>query len=308
MTFAAEFLHTPDLFPGRRSGEAWGERRVAIAVPGGPYVFSGLSADQEAGVRRRFGGLCETGGTGIETRVFAAPASDFREVDTRGWEYNLSMDFAPGSVRFAGLRLMGRIDWAPSLTTPSLAGGLWTPEGEGELFAPVLENFFRVLSAYRLLETGGVLLHSAAVADGGAAFLLLGPSGAGKTTASRLCEEHGGTVLSDDLNAVVFGEAGARVEKLPFTGDLGDRAGGPREVPLRAVLRLEKGSEERLVPLSPARALAHLLAASPFVNRDPWREEILLERLERLARSVPAYTLGFPLGGRVWDILRSISL
>ena len=36
MTFAAEFLHTPDLFPGRRSGEAWGDRRVAVAIPGGP--------------------------------------------------------------------------------------------------------------------------------------------------------------------------------------------------------------------------------------------------------------------------------
>ena len=253
-------------------------------------------------MRRRFGGLCGPGDAGIETRVFAAPATDFREVDTRGWEYNLSMDFAPGSLRFAGLRLMGRIDWAPSL-----AGGLWTPEGDGDLFAPVLENFFRVLSAYRLLETGGVLLHSAAVAEGGGAFLLLGPSGAGKTTASRLCEERGGLVLSDDLNAV-FGGTGARVEKLPFTGDLGDRTGGPVQVPLRALLRLEKGSEDRLVPLSPARALAHLLAASPFVNRDPWREEALLTALERVARSVPAYTLGFSLRGGLWDILRSIPL
>lgn len=301
MSFAAEFLHVPDLFPGRRSGEAWGDRRVAIAIPGGPYVFSGLSADQEAGVRRRFGSLCGPGGAGIETRVFAAPASDFREVDTRGWEYNLSMDFAPGSVRFAGLRLMGRIDWAPSL-----AGGLWTPEGDGDLFAPILENFFRVLSAYRLLETAGVLLHSAAVAEDGGAFLLLGRSGAGKTTASRLCLEAGATVLSDDLNAVVPGSMGARVEKLPFTGDLGDRAGGPLQVPLRALLRLEKGNEERLVPLSPARALAHLVAAAPFVNRDPWREEALLSTLERLARSVPAYALVFSLRGGVWDIMRSI--
>jgi hypothetical protein len=304
MTFAAEFLHTPDLFPGRRSGEAWGDRRIAIGIPGGPYVFSGLSADQEAGVRRRFGGLCrEPEGPGIETRVFAAPATDFREVDTRGWEYNLSMDFTPGSVRFAGLRLMGRIDWAPSL-----AGGLWTPEGDGDLFAPILENFFRALSAYRLLETGGVLLHSAAVAEGDGAFLLLGPSGAGKTTASQLCLDRGGIVLSDDLNAVFPESAGARVEKLPFTGDLGDRAGGPLRVPLRAVLRLEKGNEERLVPLSPARALAHLVAAAPFVNRDPWREEALLSTLERLARSVPAYTAVFSLGGGLWDILRSISV
>lgn len=304
MTFAAEFLHTPDLFPGRRSGEAWGDRRVTIDVPGGPYAFSGLSARQEEGVRRRFGALCrEAGSAAVEIRVFAAPASDFREVDTRGWEYNLSMDFAAGSVRFAGLSLMGRMDW-----TPSLAGGLWTPEGEGELFAPVLENFFRVLSAYRLLETGGALLHSAAVAQDGGAFLLLGPSGAGKTTAARLCEERGALVLSDDLNAVVPEGAGARVEKLPFTGDLGDRTGGPVRVPLRALLRLEKGSGDRLVPLSPARAMAGLLAASPFANRDPWREEALAGTLERLARAVPAYTLVFSREGGVWDILRSIRL
>lgn len=302
MMFASEFLHTPDLFPGRRSGESWGDRRVRIDIPGGPYAFSGLSARQEEGVRSRFGALChESGGAAVETRVFAAPASDFREIDTRGWEYNLSMDFTAGSVRFAGLRLMGRMDWAPSL-----AGGLWSPEGDGDLFAPVLENFFRVLSAYRLLETGGALLHSAAVADGDGAFLLLGPSGAGKTTAARLCEERGALVLSDDLNAVVPDGAGARVEKLPFTGDLGDRAGGPVRVPLCAVLRLEKGSEDRLVPLSPARALASLLAASPFANRDPWREEVLSGTLERLARTVPAYTLVFSRTGGLWDILRSI--
>jgi hypothetical protein len=306
MSFAAEFLHTPDLFPGRRSGESWGDRRVEIDVPGGPYAFSGLSARQEEGVRRRFGALCrESGGAAVETRVFTAPASDFRKVDTRGWEYNLSMDFAAGSVRFAGLSLMGRMDWAPTL-----AGGLWSPEGEGDLFAPVLENFFRVLSAYRLVESGGALLHSAAVADGDGAFLLLGPSGAGKTTAARLCEERGARVLSDDLNAAVPDGAGARVEKLPFTGDLGDRSGGPSQVPLHAVLRLEKGSEDRLVPLSPARAMAGLLAASPFANRDPWREEALLGTLERLARAVPAYVLVFSRSraGGVWDILRSIRI
>jgi hypothetical protein len=113
-------------------------------------------------------------------------------------------------------------------------------------------------------------------------------------------------VLSDDLNAVLAGESGARMVKLPFTGDLGDRAGAPASVPLRALLRLVKGEEERLRPLSPAAALAGLVAAAPFVNRDPGRREGLLDVLERLAAAVPAWELTFPLGARLWSILRSI--
>jgi hypothetical protein len=304
MSFGAGFLRFPDLFPGRRSGEPWGDGAVALAVAGGPYLFSGLSAVQEEALRRKFAGLCRghEAEAAVSSRVFRAPHGDFLERDLRGWEYGLEMDPTPGSVRLAGLRLMARLDW-----TPGLAGGLWTCEEAGEQWASaVFENFFRVLAAYRLLEEGGAVLHSAGVTDGESAWLLLGPSGAGKTTASRRCLERGATVLSDDLNAVRLGPGGAQVEKLPFTGDLGERSGGRASHPLRAVLRLAKGTEARLRPLSPAAALAGLLAAAPFVNRDPWRREALLALLERLARSVPAYELTFPLGADVWGILQSI--
>ena len=297
-SFGGQFLRYPDLFPGRRGGEPWGDRALALDVPGGPYLFQGISAAQEEVVRRRFGGLCrKRPDEGVPSAVFRAPAADFLEIDTRGWEYNLEMDHGPGSVRLAGMRLMARLDW-----TPSLAGGLWTPEVAGEEWASVFENYLRVLTAYRLLETGGAVLHSAGVTDGHAAFLLLGPSGAGKTTSSRLCLERGATVLSDDLNAV----RDAYVVKLPFTGDLGERSGGPESVPLRALLKLVQGPEDRLRPLSPAAALASLVAASPVVNRDPWRREALLEILEGLARAVPAYELTFTLNGDVWGILKSI--
>jgi hypothetical protein len=320
MSFGEGFLRFPDLFPGRRSGEPWGDRAVALAVAGGPYLFSGLSPRQEEAVRRRFAGLCRDGeeAPAIASSVFRAPAADFLDRDVRGWEYRQDVEHAAGSVRLAGLRLMARLDWTPALT-----GALWTCEEDGEEWsAAVFENFFRVLAAYRLLEEAGVVIHSAGVTDGEAAWLLLGPSGAGKTTASRLCLEAGAMVLSDDLNAVRLGphlpapplpkgEEGERprafVERLPFTGDLGERSGGLAVYPLRAILRLVKG-EDRLRPLSPAGALAGLVAASPFVNRDPWRREALLANLEHLARSVPAYELTFSLDSRLWDILRAIPI
>jgi hypothetical protein len=308
MSFGDEFLRHPDLFPGRRSGEPWGEGRLTLDVPGGPYRFSGLAAAQEEAVRQRFGSLCRPAETGEEegigTAVFRAPASDFLEIDTRGWEYTLDLDPAAGSVRVAGLRLMARLDWVSSL-----AGGLWTPEAAGEEWASVLENYLRLLAAYRLLAEGGVLLHSAGVTDGASAWLLLGPAGAGKTTASRLCLAAGAEILSDDLNAVIFkaGEAGPVVARLPFTGDLGERQGesGTGGYPLRGVLRLRQGWEN-LVSLSRASALAALVAAAPYVNRDPFRREALLAVCERLALAVPAWELTFSLGADLWSILRAV--
>ncbi len=307
MSFGEGFLRHPDLFPGRRSGEPWGDRALSLAIPGGPYLVSGLAAPQEEALRHRFGPLCGTArkGEGIETAVFRAPASDFLEIDTRGWEYALDLDPAPGSLSVAGLRLMARLDW-----TPGLAAGLWTPEAAGEEWAGVCENLLRILAAYRLLAAGGVLLHSAAVSDGEWAWLLLGPAGAGKTTASRLCLAAGADVLSDDLNAVLPAPDGPVVARLPFTGDLGgdlgERQGGPASYPLRAVLRLRQGPAEALAPLSPASALAALTAAAPYVNRDPWRREPLLAVLERLARVVPAWELTFTPGAGLWSILLSM--
>lgn len=307
MSFGDSFLRFPDLFPGRRSGEPWGDRTVSLDVAGGPYLFSGLSSEQEEAVRRKFGPLCREGADeAVSSRVFRAPASDFLEIDVKGWEYTLDMEHDPASVRLAGLRLMARIDWT-SDWTPGLSGGLWTSEARGEEWTSVFENYLRVLTAYRLLEEGGAVIHSAGLTDGERAWLLLGRSGAGKTTISRLCLERGASVLSDDLNAVRLGEDGAFVERLPFTGDLGGAPDGPSLHPLRAVLRLVQGTEDWTRPLTPAAALAGLVAAAPFVNRDPWRREALLAVLERLARSVPARELTFSLGGGAWDILQQIS-
>jgi hypothetical protein len=322
MSFGARFLTYPDLFPARRAGEPWGDRQVSLDLPGGPYQVAGLSAVQAAAVGERFGELCQEsgrqGGRGdaaVRGLLFTAPPGDFRAVDTRGWEY--AMDFAheERSVRLSGLKLMARLDW-----TPALNGALWTSE-EGPLFPGIFENFLRVLVAYRLLAEGGVVLHSAGVTaatssetaetspDDGA-FLFLGPSGAGKTTLSRMSEERGHTVLSDDLNALLPGpEPGSapRVVKLPFTGDLGDRREAHPPRPLRGLLKLEKGFADRLRPLSPGETLALLFACSPFVNADPYREEPLLDVLAGLAQAAPGSVLTFSLAGGFWSILRGTS-
>lgn len=294
MSFGQTFLRNPDLFPARLAGEPWGDRELVLDLPGGPYGFSGLSADQEETALARFGDLRLDSGAAVTTSVFRAAAEDFREIDTRGWEYGLELDPSPSSVRLAGLDLTGRLDWRPALR-----GALWTPVGSGDRFPGIFENFCRVLVAYRLHELGGAVIHGAAVVDGGEALLFAGRSGAGKSTVSRMALERGMTVLSDDLNALLPGPV---LAGLPFTGDL-DKADSRARYPLRALLRLEKDTEDRLRPLGRAETAACLLACSPFVNADPDRHAALLSTFLGLMEGVPAYALRFSLTGRMWSIL-----
>jgi len=59
---------------------------------------------------------------------------------------------------------------------------------------------------------GGLGLHASAVALGGRAMLLLGQSGAGKSTAAaELCLHHGATLLADDVAMLEVSSAGVRV-------------------------------------------------------------------------------------------------
>jgi hypothetical protein len=345
MSFGARFLSHPEGFPQRQAGDAWGDRELTLDLPGGPYRVLGLSAAQDAGVRATFpgslgagaassaGGGGSPGAAAIPILLLRRAAGDFLPVDVRGWEYGLDFDWSPAAVRLAGLGLVGRLDWLPD--RPGMEGALWTPEDGGARFPGVFENFLRVLVAYRLLELGGAVLHSAGVVKDGAAFLFLGRSGAGKTTVARLSLAQGADVLSDDLNAVIAAgwgtgavsgtaagvgaagssraagdaditaTAGCAVLKLPFTGDLGERRAVRPPVPLGGLLRLEQAAADALVPLSRAETLACLLACTPFVNRDPHRRERLEQVLLALAAAAAprAYTLRFSLGGGFWSII-----
>ena len=351
MSFGARFLRHPGDAPASLAGEPWGEREAILHLPGGPYHCDGLSAAQEDAVRATFPGSLLPGpglpgspcpGSPLPGSPFpaslppgsllpdspssdsrlAAPAArppvrlrllrraaeEFLPVDVRGWEYGLDFDWSPAAVRIAGLGLMARLEWRPDL-----AAALWTPADGGPLFPGVFENLLRILVAYRLLDIGGVVLHSAGVVRNGAVFLFLGRSGAGKTTVARLSLAAGAEVLSDDLNALcpadgaAGGGAGCAVVKLPFTGDLGERRAVRPPVPLAALLRLEQDVADGLAPLSRAETLACLLTCAPFVNVDPHRRDRLQQvLLDLLAAGAPrAGALRFSLRGRFWSIIDS---
>lgn len=313
MSFGAKFLRAPGVSPALAAAEPWGDREVTFELAGGPYLCTGLSPAQEGSLRTTFpgsvaapragvtaGGGGAADGAPVPIRLRRVAPDEFLPIDTRGWEYELDFAWAPAAVELAGIGLVGRLDW-----DPRLRGVLWTCEDGGDRFPGAFENFLRVLVAYRLLDLGAAILHSAGVVKAGDAFLFLGRSGAGKTTVARLSQAHGGEVLSDDLNALAIEDGRCMVRKLPFTGEIGDRRAVRPPVPLGGLLRLEKDTRDALLPISRAQAVACLLACSPFVNIDPFRRERLEDVLLGLlaAGAPPAFALRFSLGGGFWPLL-----
>lgn len=307
--FGELFLHRLDGFPEGPTGEPWGKSPLTIDFAGGPYRFDGLSASQHRELSERFGELvlapeCSQHGADLDhttpIRVFRVSRRGFKDFDVRGWSYTFDRDYQQRAVRVAGLHFVARIDFEPTLTA-----ALWTPYGEGPVFVSQMENFFRLLVAYRLLHLGGVLFHSAAVASRGQGFLFLGHSGAGKTTISKLSLATGRSVLSDDMNALCPSDQhadGLSLEKLPFAGDLGRTPTARQRYPVAGVYRLKKGPD-RIDPVRKSQAVAFLIGCAPFVNVDPHRVDRLTDNLIRLLDQHPLKQLTFSKQGRFWSLL-----
>lgn len=299
--FAAKFLVHPDLIPARFSGEVHGGEAVGIELPGGPYAIRNVSGEQIASLRDRYENrLTDTAAVAVNVDLFRAPAGDFLPIDTRGWEYELDFERTSSAIAIAGMRLMARIEREP------LRAAIWTSVDDRAEFWGVVENVLRPLLALRLLASGGLLAHSAAVDFDGRAILFAGPSGSGKSTISRLALGAGLPVVSDDMNAVVPADGSYALEPLPFTGDLTADQISSRPAKLAAIVMLEKGSQEALRPMSAAQAAALIVRSAPYVNADPFREQALMDTASLLARSARCAVLTFRRDGDVWPILRSL--
>ena len=89
-------------------------------------------------------------------------------------------------------------------------------------------------------------------------FLLLGTSGAGKSTSARLWAQRPGvTVLSDDRIVVRADGDDYRIYGTPWHGDAGYES--PGSAPLAAVFILEQAPRNRVLDLTPASAVSQMM-------------------------------------------------
>jgi hypothetical protein len=147
---------------------------------------------------------------------------------------------------------------------------------------------------------GGVIFHSAAVADERGALIFNGKSGAGKTTISGLLEGQFPMSLGDE-NIAVLPAAGAWIaHAIPFL-----RHGVvSASAPLRAIFLLRKAERNRVARATPSRALAEIVP-----NTRTWLPARALAIVSELLQTTPVFELEFSLepgAGPLRDLLAAV--
>ncbi len=272
---------------------------LALGLFGGSYRLSGLTPEQTAVVQSRFGPLLspDDGQADVSIDVHFSPnRAAFMPRPPGPQEYRVAVAHRADHIAAAGIGFTANVDRAPlRAQIHTCLDDAW--------FLGAFENVLRIVAAYRLFDSGALLMHSAAFTDGTRGFLFCGRSGAGKTTLCDLADQLELRVLSDELNAVA--DLGDRFElrAMPFAGDFGGAVARHPPYPLTGLLGLAHDTAPRVDSCSRAQAVGRIVAACPYLNSDPRLVDELTSRVARLVERIPLRILSFAKDTRFWGVL-----
>lgn len=144
----------------------------------------------------------------------------------------------------------------------------------------------------RLIQFGGLYLHSSAVAVDGRAYLFSGPSGVGKSTHVGLWQELlGGNIcrFNDDKPALRCMDGTWYAYGTPWCGK--DGINENKRFPIAGICFLKQGSENKIRPLTSQEAVPMLLSQTIHRFRSPDRLDLMLTHLSNLVQTIPVYEL-----------------
>lgn len=124
-------------------------------------------------------------------------------------------------------------------------------------------NAIHSLLTAELLKRGVLLIHGAAIAVDGQAYLFTARSGTGKSTHTRLWRELFGsrvTMINDDKPLLRPTKNGVTVYGTPWDG--GEGLNTNTQAPLKAIIKLERGEENSIRPLKTSEMIPEFFAAS----------------------------------------------
>lgn len=131
----------------------------------------------------------------------------------------------------------------------------------------VANLFISARVANLLPEENAFLLHASYVLHEGKAILFSAPSGTGKSTQARFWEsERGSTVVNED-RALIF----KRGDTFMAGGSWATGSAGVTEnatAPIRAIVLLGQGPENRVTPCRPSQALARIMPQCTYDETD----------------------------------------
>ncbi|HHP7234618.1 MAG TPA: hypothetical protein ACFCUC_08310 [Desulfobacterales bacterium] len=156
----------------------------------------------------------------------------------------------------------------------------------------------------RLIQEGGLLLHGCALEREGRTVLLVGQSGAGKTTAVRLCRP--AACFSDD--GVVLTTDGGRymVQPSPFrqVKTVEFPPNGCKK-PIASIYLLEKHASDRVTRLPKHEMMLFILqhAIHFFKYFDDGIARRAFETVRQLLETLPSYRLQFTRNADLWELI-----
>lgn len=167
-----------------------------------------------------------------------------------------------------------------------------------QCYYPLAYPLDELIFLHRIVREGGLMVHSCGILRDGYALLFTGPSGAGKTTISRLMIQHAAAqVLSDDRIVLRPDGGGVRIFGTPWHGDGELSAIGSAQ--LRAIHVIRHAPEILAEPLCGSTAACALLENAFLPAHDATGAECALEFVAALVERVPVIRLGFPKDERI---------
>ena len=217
-----------------------------------------------------------------------APVSEWRVSERLGENWNPS----------AGVLEIRVTEWHASLSLRDNEVRASLPGRWPRAVDSLLATSSQVLS----ITTGRALFfHASCVERNGRAFMFLGRSGAGKTTAAFLSVEAGARVLAEEMTCVCgFDAEGAlKVATLPFWQRGGTRV-SPLVLPLERILVLNQSDRDRVSKLSRSAGLSALARCATVGSRHPLVMSAAFDLVQRIAEMAEIRLLDFRKSSEFW--------
>ena len=165
-------------------------------------------------------------------------------------------------------------------------------EGTGTRSASYLESLaiYRKIAEY-LIDHETILFHGSAIAVDNEAYLFAAPSGAGKSSHTRLWRELFGqraVMINDDKPLLTITGSGVVVYGTPWDGK--HHLSTNTSAPLKAICFLEQSETNHIEPIAPTAAWPMLIQQS-YRPSDPATLKKALSLVDRIGNSVKLYRL-----------------
>ena len=160
------------------------------------------------------------------------------------------------------------------------------------------DSVTRIVCSFLLSEAPGFLLHASSLVWNDRAYVFCGPSGAGKTTMTRLAPT-GARLLTDEISCIRKVGGVWTAYGTPFAGEL-STSGEHISAPIETLFRLTHGDEHRIDALPGGDAVRAIMRNVLLFGHDPASHARALDAVCDFTAAVATARLTFRPEPSVW--------